>query len=123
MPFVLSLSYERYRAFDPGRTLLWLLQIIKAPNALAIRGEHAFLIAHTTTPAWHPNETECHILFLCAAPGYHWQAVKLLRQSIAWARERQCVRWWFSSETPSDIGPLALRVGARASVVRYQLDL
>ena len=123
VPWVLSLAYKRYRSYDPGKTLLWLLNVMRNDRALAIRSENAFVISHITTTAWWPDEPECHVAFTCAAEGHHWEAVRLLRQSIGWAREKGCVRWWFSSETDVDVEALALRVGARPAVMRYLIDL
>jgi hypothetical protein len=123
IPWILSLASERYRHFDPGRTLSWLVEVVRSPIALVIRTDHAFLIASIVTPVWHPKEPECHVLFLCAAPGRHWEAVRLLRFSTRWGREQGCLRWWFSSETDYAIDALAKRVGARPAVQRYRLDL
>lgn len=123
LPWLLSLADKRYRHFDPGTTLAWLAGIIQNPQALVSRTDDAFVIAIYTTPAWHPAEPECHVHFLCAAEGCHWQAMKLLRETVAWARGHGCVRWWFSSETQYEIGPLAKRLGARPRVMRYCLDL
>lgn len=123
IPWVLSLAYKRYRPFDPGTTLTWLVNIVRRPDALAIRTEHAFLIANIVTGIWQPDERECHVIFCCAAERHHWEAVRLIKQSVTWARGCGCQKWWFSSETPHDIAPLALRVGAKPSVMRYCLDL
>jgi hypothetical protein len=123
VPWVLSLAFRKYRAFDPGLTLTWLIGMIRAPSALALRSDHAFLIVNVTTSAWWPDERECHVLFACAASGHHWELVRLLRQSISWSRGKGCVRWWFSSETDIDIEVLALRVGAQPRVMRYCIDL
>ena len=123
VPWTLSLAHKRYRSFDPGLTLTWLIAIIRSPTALAIRSDHAFVIVTITTSAWWPDEPECHTMFVCAAAGHHWETVKLLRQSISWARGRGCVRWWFSSETDCNIEALALRVGAAPRVMRYCVDL
>jgi len=123
LPFILSLAYERYRAFDPGRTLIWLAQTLQNPLSLMLRAERAFLIASIAVPAWHPNEKEAHVLFVCAGDGYHWQACTLLRQSVDWARGQGCVSWHVSSETEYDIEPLARRLGAEPWVTRYKLRL
>jgi hypothetical protein len=124
VPFVLSLAYRRYRSFDPGKTLLWLAGILRAPRALAIRDDNAFLICHITTSPWHtPEEKECHIVFCCAAEGYHWQAVKLLKQSVQWARGQGCILWRFHSDTDCSVGALAKRAGADEAPPRYLIDL
>lgn len=123
LPWLLSLASERYRHFDPGRTLVWLINVLRNPNMRITRMEDAFCICSILTPAWHPKESECHVLFLCAAKGAHWQALNLLRESTHWARERECVRWWFCSETDNKIDALAKRVGAEPAVMRFKLDL
>ena len=123
LPWLLSLAHERYRDFDPGRTLAWLAQTLQNEWMRAERSDDAFCISSILTPAWHPKEPECHVLFLCTAEGKHWQGISLLRSSIAWAKGKGCVRWWFSSETEHSIEQLALRVGAQPSVMRYKLDL
>lgn len=123
LPWLLSLANERYRRFDPGRTLMWLVDTIKNEYMLASRTTDAFCITSMLTPAWHPKEPEAHVLFLCAAEGAHWQAMSLLRESVAWARGKGCVRYWLSSETEHSIEALAKRVGAEPAVTRYKLDL
>lgn len=123
LPWLLSLANERYRRFDPGRTLLWLVDTIKNEWMQTNRTADAFCITSVLTPAWHPKEPEAHVLFLCAAEGAHWQAMSLLRESVRWSKEKGCVRWWFSSETDHSIEALAKRVGAEPSVTRYKLDL
>lgn len=123
LPWQLSLASERYRHFDPGRTLLWLAQGLQQPTVLNIRTTDAFCISSILTTAWHPKERECHVLFLCAAVGAHWQAMSLLRESVRWAREEGCLNWWFSSETENLIDSLAKRIGAKPTVMRWKLDL
>lgn len=93
------------------------------PTALCLRTDHAFLILNVLTPAWHPKEPEAHVLFLCAEVGKHWDSLRLLRESIKWARERGCLRWWFCSETEHAVDALARRVGAEPAAMRYRLDL
>lgn len=123
IPWVLSLAYERYRPFDPGTTLTWLVQILRRPEALAIRSDNAFLIANIVTGVWQPKERDCHVIFCCAADKHHWEAVRLVKQSVTWARGCGCRKWWFSSETDFDVEPLALRAGAKPDVMRYSIDL
>ena len=123
IPWVLSLAYKRYRPFDPGTTLTWLVGILRRPDALAIRTDHAFLIANIVTGIWQPDERDCHVIFCCAADKHHWEAVRLVKQSVTWARGTGCRKWWFSSETPYSVEQIALRVGAKPDVTRYSIDL
>lgn len=123
IPWVLSLAYKRYRSFDPGTTLTWLVRVLRNPDSLAIRTDNAFLIANIVTGIWQPDERECHVTFLCAAEKHHWEAVKLIKRSVTWARGTGCRKWWFCSETECPIDAIALRVGARPEVMRYSIDL
>lgn len=125
LPWVLSLGYECYGPYDPGGVLQFLLGAINNPNILAIRSEdkNAALAAHINIPPWYPKSPECNVLLVCARKGSHWQAVKLLRESVAWARLRGCVIWRFHSDSVHDVGALAKRVGARNDTARYIMDL
>lgn len=125
VPWILSLAHRRYtKTPDPGTTLKWLMQVINSPNeALAIRSDHAFCVAIYSVPPWWPNEPEVHIAVLVADKGAHWQAIRLLKDTIAWARGRGCARWWLSSETDYDFEMLAKRVGARPRVMKYEVPL
>jgi len=125
IPWMLSLAHERYGAFDPGGALSFLLQALNSPLTLLLRScaRDAFLIAATVTPPWYPTATECHVMVLCAKPGAHWQAIKLLRGSVEWARLRKCVRWRFHSETQHDVAALCRRIGATPDSPRYVIDL
>lgn len=121
IPWGLSLVHRRYGEFDPGGGLIAIGQAMKSQNALAIRSDHGFLVANIVAPGWWPKRRTCQILWLCVEEGYHWEAVKLLRASICWAKERGCTRWWVDSDTKHEVGALAERVGARG-VPRYEID-
>lgn len=125
IPWILSLASERYRQFDPGGALTFLIQALQSQTTLMIRTEQksAFLIASTVSAPWYPKELDCHVMGFCAKPGAHWQALKLLRESVAWAKLQGCVRWRFHSETEHDVGALCRRVGARQDSPRYLIEL
>lgn len=123
IPWILSLAHERYGEFDPGGALTFLLQALRSPITLMLRTESAFLIANHVAPPWWPKRRECHVMFLCAGEGAHWQAVGLLRESVAWARLQGCVRWRFHSETGFAVDALCRRVGAHEDSPRYAIDL
>lgn len=125
LPWVLSLGYECYGPYDPGGVLRFLLGAVNSPDILAIRSEdkNAALCASIVIPPWYPKAPECNVLLICARKGSHWQAVKLLRESISWARLRGCVVWRFHSDSKHGVGALALRVGAREDTTRYVMDL
>jgi hypothetical protein len=123
MAWALTLMHERYRRFDPGNALLWMLRAVQSPYALCRRTSHALLFATMNQVMWEPKEFEAEVKLLCAYPGHHWQAVRLLRESVAWAKAEHCARWWFSSGTAYDIAMLARRVGAEPQSPQYKLEL
>ena len=125
IPWMMSLAYERYGPYDPGGALLFLLQGLKSESTVMLRSyrKDAFLIASWIAAPWWPNKRECHLVFLCARTGAHWQAVKLLRESIVWARLQGCTRWRFHSDTENDIGALCRLLKAREDSPRYVIDL
>ena len=122
IPWILSLAHRRYRPFDPGRALTWLANAVTNPTMLAIREEHAFCISSIGGYFWFPKEPEAYVVLLCAEANKHWEAIKLLRHSVEWARGKGCVRWWLTSDTEYDFRPLAKRLGCK-TLDRYLLDL
>lgn len=122
VPWGMSLAHRRYEEFDPGGALIAIGQAIRSPNALAVRSDHGFLVAHIVASGWFPRKREAYVLWLCVEEGHHWEAVRLLRASVGWAKEQGCTRWWFDSETEHEVAALAERVGAH-EVPRYTVDL
>lgn len=90
-----------------------------------IRSEQcdAFLIASIVAAPWYPKRKELHVMGFCAREGAYWRAVRLLRESVIWAREHGCVRWRFHSETKYDVSALCRYVGAHQDSPRYVIDL
>lgn len=122
VPWGMSLANRRYEErFDPGGALVAIGQAMRLPTALAIRSDHGFLVANILASLWFPKKRTCQILWLCVEEGYHWEAVKLLRTSVAWAKDQKCTRWWVDSETEHEVAALAERVGARAAP-RWEID-
>jgi hypothetical protein len=123
LPWCLSLGHRRYGSYDPGGALSFLAAAFRAPLMLCIRTDNAFLVASSVTAPWRPKEPECHVMVLCAEQGAHWEAARLLRRSVAWAREQGCVRWRFHSETSNMVDSLCVWVGAKQDSPRWVLDL
>lgn len=98
--------------------------VLKGPLMFgAFRTDDAFLICMLSVLPWLPGETECNICFACADDGAMWQLMTLLRFSIDWAKKRKCTIWRLTSDTTYDLGPLALRLGAKEITPRYALNL
>lgn len=125
IPWIASLCQRRYgfAEYDVGGGLIALGEAMRSPNAVAWRNAHGFLVGNIQIRIWAPKHRSLHILALCVEEGHHWDAVELLRASVAWAGRQGCDQWWLSgSESEHRIGPLAKRVGARLSAV-YVIDL
>jgi hypothetical protein len=114
LPWVLSLCHRRYtEPPDPGRLLAWVANTMQSLDAYVIRNEVAFCVALCQHSPWYPDRRECDVTILVAEKGGHWQAIKLLRATIVWARARECRLWTISSQTEHDLTVLARRVGAK----------
>ena len=122
LPWMMSLGYEKYGPYDPGRTLVHLIECLRSERTLMLRTDDAFLIATRISPVWGGRD-QCHLMLLCAKDGGHWQSIGLLRESIAWAKEHKCESWWFGSETKTDVSALAKRVGGKQVHPRFKIEL
>jgi hypothetical protein len=119
LPWGLSLAWKRYDPFDPGAASIFYMNVLKSQSTFKRRTDNAFMIAHVNALPWKPSERECHVLILCADEGAHWEAVRLLRESVYWMREMQCARWWFASDTKHNVAALCNRIGAISRAPRF----
>ena len=123
VPWALSLAHRRYKAgYDPGGALLAVMNAINSPNALALRSDHGFLGAHVAFPLWRPEQRDCMVVVLFTEEGHHWEAVRMLRYSVVWAREQKCSRWFLGGDGDKSLAALARRLGAGTMPV-YRIDL
>lgn len=121
---MLEVGNRRYgNQYDRLATEGWVRNIVlKGPMMfLAVRTDDAFLIAMLSTTPWTPSTPECNVALVAADEGCMWQAVKLLRFSIDWAKKRKCSLWRLSSETHYDLGPIAHKLGATEPNTRWVL--
>lgn len=124
LPWLNYLCRKRYSyIYDPESTEAWFRNIVlKSPLMFyAIRTNDAFVITMLSIVPWLPNTVESNVIFICADDGALWQAMTLLRCSIAWSRRRQCTLWRVSSDTDYDLRPLARRLGATELTPRFIL--
>jgi len=126
LAWVYYLCRKRYAAsYTPIESEGWFLNTVFKNSAafFAARTEHAFVVAHLQIWPWTANNLICELMLLCADEGAMWEAIALARASIDWARSRRAIKWRISSETPFDLTPLAMRVGAKTTAPRCELDL
>lgn len=124
-PWMVGLAKRRYpNNFDFQAAELWMRNVVlKQPMVfLPIRTDHAFLVALISLIPWTPADPEASVVMVCADDGCMWEAMTLLRESLAWAKRRKCVNWNVSSETAYDMAPLAQRLGAVVNP-RYRVEL
>jgi hypothetical protein len=122
LPWMIELARRRFRAFDPVAAQSWFVnEVMTNDRYFAVRTEDAFLIAVLSSMPW-TSRTEAIVLILITADGKPWQVVRLLRESINWARRRKAAHWHFWMDD-ADAGALARRVGARENTNRYRVDI
>lgn len=122
IPWLIDLGKRRYGAgFDYVTTEGWFRnQVLKQPVLFyPARMPNAFAISMLSLKPWLPSHIECHVVFVCAEEGALWEAMKLMRASIDWARARRCNIWWLTSDTDYDLYPMAKRLGASEISPRF----
>jgi hypothetical protein len=123
---MVELAKRRYdNRFDFQAAEMWVRNIVlKQPMVfLPIRTDDAFLVGLISVIPWLPAEWEAGIVMVCAEPGKIWQAMALIRESLAWAKRRRCTEWRLTSETAADVWPLAKRLGVTEISPRYVIRL
>ena len=126
LPWLIFLCKKKYDLrFYSVTTEGWFRNIVlKSPLMFyPIRLVNSFMISMLSCNPWTPSEFECNVVFVCADDGAMWEAVKLLRASIEWARLRKCKRWRLSSDTDFDLAPMARRLGATEVAPRFTLEM
>jgi hypothetical protein len=126
LPWLHSLFTKRYpERYDAATTERWFRNVVvkDAMHMYAARTDAAFIVAMQVIMPWLPGDPEVNVVAICADDGAGWQVVKLLRDSIDWARKRNATIWRFASDTEYNVWPLAERVGARRVCPRYEINL
>lgn len=126
LPWLHDLCVRRYpKHYDSHTTEAWYKNIVLSNplQFIAIRTDRAFSVAHLEAMPWTAFELECCVMFTCAEEGAMWEAVKCLRMTLFWARQRKCKRWHLWSETTFELGPMAKRLGINRTATRYIKDL
>ena len=124
--WLIFLGKKRYgNDWDDATTEGWFRNIVlKSPLMFhGARTANAFAVSMISVLPWLPSRFECNIVFVCADDGAMWEAFKLMRDSIAWAKKRKCACWKLSSDTEVDLQQMALRLGATRISPRFTLEL
>ena len=121
-----NLCGKKYKVdYDKKTTENWYVNtVLKAPLMFhPARLANSFCISMLSCVPWLPNDFECHIVLCCADDGAIWEAVRLLRDSIQWARYRKCKSWKLTSDTANDFANIARRLGVTEVFPRFSLEL
>jgi hypothetical protein len=122
VPWMVDLGNRRYgNQYDRFGTEMWFRNIVlRGPMMFwPARTDNAFCVAMISTTPWRPEAAECNVVLVCAEDGHMWEAIALLRASLAWAKRRKCSLWRLSSETDFDLASIAAKLGATEANVRY----
>jgi hypothetical protein len=111
--------------YDHGTTRNWYVNtVLKSPLMFyPIRLDNSFAISMLSCVPWLPNDFECHVVACCADDGAMWEVIRLLRDSIRWARYRKCKVWRLSSDTENDLANIARRMGVTEISPRFSMRL
>lgn len=126
LPWLHFLFRKKYDSrFDPMTTEGWFRNIVLKNPAMfyPVRLANSFMIAMLSTLPWLPSDFDCNIICVCADDGALWEAAKLLRASVTWARKRGCKHWLMASDTVYDLAPMAKRLGANVLTPRFSITL
>lgn len=125
IPWVYDVSVRKYPHYDAVTTEGWYRNVVLKTPLLFLpqRTDNAFCISMLSFTPWLPASSECLVVFICADDGAHWEALKLMRASIEWARKRGCKFWRVSSDTDSDLTMFARRIGATEISPRFSIRL
>ena len=125
IPWLFDMSTRRYPRYDRIATELWFRNLVLKTPLLYLpqRTENAFSVSMLAYTPWFPNDWECHVVFICAETHAEWEAMRLMRASVAWARSRKCTIWRVSSDTDSDLTMFARRLGAKEVSPRFTINL
>lgn len=122
IPWLYDICIRRYSPeYDPVSTEHWFRNLVlKNPLFFcAQRTDNAFCITALSALNWLPTKFNANVAFIAAEEGAVWEAMKLLRASIAWARSRKAATWAVASDTPTDLKLMAYHLGATEIHPRY----
>jgi len=117
-PFMLELAKEKYPNRDIERGVPWVEWCMGNRERLVLVGRHSFGIARVE---WiYGFERRAGLDMLCARKGAGFEAFRMVRMMIQWAREQGAQgEFKLDADTGVDFGPFARRLGGRASSAQW----
>jgi len=120
---MLDIARESYgRKFDPQKAQNFGLTALLSPQVGAFRDDDAFCMVGLST-FWWESETRANVMFLAVRKRQAWQAVKVMRAALQWAKSKGAGSFEFGEETGMRMEAIARRIGATQNRPSYRIDL
>ena len=121
-----ALCSKRYQGkFDEKASAAWLRRTVFPNDRLfrAVRTNQAFAISRMDYAPWFPDDPEVSVQLACADHGHMLQLLKLLRDSVDWAKSRNAAIWRCCSDTEYRFDGIARLMGAEEIQPRFVMRL
>ena len=123
IPFIMELAKEKYPTRDVEKAAPWAAWCIKNPDRLVLVGPSSMGCAQVDWRYGH--ECKARLDVLAARPGPIWEALRMLRLMLNWARQKGAIgNFILDANTGIDFGPFAERLGGKkVTIVQYEIPL
>ena len=123
IPFIAQLGKERYPQRDIEKDIPWARWCIQNPDRLVLVGPNSMGCCQID---WiYGHECKARLDVLAARPGPIWEALRMLRIMLNWARQKGAVgSFILDANTGVDFEPFSQRLGGRkVTRVEYEIPL
>lgn len=129
IPWMMEIAAQAYPEAEQAysdNTAAWLLERMRQPEIVFLRGDRSIGIAHLTHRFWVPGNWQAYLLFLYAGKvdsKNAWEPFHLLDALVEWAKLGHATKFWFGDITGYDFEAYAKRRGGSLAGKTYVLDL
>ena len=123
IPFIMALAAEKYPGRDVTKDEPWAKWCIKNPDRLVLVGPSSMGCAQVD---WiYGHECKARLDVLAARPGPIWEALRMLRLMLNWARQKGAIgSFILDANTGIDFSAFSERLGGRkVTVTRFEIPL
>ena len=118
IPFIMALASEKYPGRDVEKDRPWASWCIQNPDRLVLIGPNSMGCAQVD---WiYGHECKARLDVLAARPGPFWEALRMVRIMVNWARQKGAIGTFkLNAETDVNFAPFASRLGGRKVTTTY----
>ena len=123
IPFIMELAREKYPHRDVSKAEPWAKWCIQNPDRLVLIGPNSVGCAQVD---WiYGHECKARLDVLAARPGPIWEALRMLRVMINWARQKGASgSFILDANTGIDFGSFSERLGGKkVTITQYEIPL